>query len=220
MHVVDWTSPAGKRRLLTVLDDAEAAHYGWATALALPRRPPGRWSFGVDRPDGGLTPARRRAERARWRTTLRDAVRVADAAVASDVFDCYPSIAPRAIRLASACSDGDPEPLLAFLAAAHDAGGRGLPIGPSPSAALADAVLAIADAEAAAAGVAPIRWVDDVVFAGGRGAVSRAERAWRRTLSDLGLRDHEGKRRTLEPGRTVVGASLLGRPAHVIMRSS
>jgi hypothetical protein len=215
MQVVRWTSPAGKRRSLTILTDAEAARYRHVATLALRGRQPAAWSFGVEGAHGRAWHARRTA----WGFAVRSALGRADAAIASDIVECYPSIGPRAIRLATGWAGGDPEPLLAFLASAHDAGGTGLPIGPSPSAAIADAVLAIADAESRAAGVAPIRWVDDVVFAGSRRQVARAERAWRIALADLGLRDHEGKRRCIDDRTHAPTASQLTRPGRVIMRS-
>jgi hypothetical protein len=216
MQVVRWTSPSGKRRLLTLLDDAEGAHYRHVTELALRRAPRGRSSLGLDHPQGRPWHERRTA----WRIALDAALRRADVAIASDVRECYPSIGARAIRLAAARAGGDADPLLAFLASTHDAGSSGVPIGPAPSAAIADAVLAIADAESLAAGLTPVRWVDDVVFAGGRAQVARAERSWRAALADLGLRDHEGKRRTIGAGTHAAAPSLLTRPARVIMRSS
>jgi hypothetical protein len=42
----------------------------------------------------------------------------------------------------------------------------------------------------------PIRWVDDVVFAGDRDPVAWASRAWRDALVELRMREHEGKRTT------------------------
>ena len=83
-----------------------------------------------------------------------------------------------------------------FLRALADAGVRGLPVGPDPSAILANGVLAHADRLAAAAGCRPIRWVDDVVFAAaGPGGAIRAFDAWRRGLAELGLEAHDGKTR-------------------------
>jgi len=71
-----------------------------------------------------------------------------------------------------------------------------LPIGPDPSAILANGILAVADREAAAAGCRPIRWVDDVVFAAaGPRSAQRAFDAWRRSLEGLGLEAHDGKTR-------------------------
>jgi hypothetical protein len=213
MQVVRWTSPAGKRRLLTVLDPAGAARYRRVTRLALPRL----------RTVPGSAPAGRtwQQERAAWRAVLRAELATAEVAVASDVVDCFPSIGPGAIERAVVRAGGDAEPLLGFLAEAHAAGITGLPIGPPASAVIADAVLAIADEQARVGGIPPIRWVDDVVFAGDRGTVARAERAWRRALRDLGLRDHEGKRRELADEDGVrLGLSLPRGRARVIMRSS
>ena len=70
--------------------------------------------------------------------------------------------------MAARRAGGAPEPLLAQLARLGQTGVRGLPVGPDPSAWMAEAVLAIADERARLAGTAPIRWVDDVVFAGDR----------------------------------------------------
>src|SRR5205809_1035983 len=77
-----------------------------------------------------------------------------------------------------------PEELGAFHRALRDEGVRGLPVGPDPSAILANGILAIADRAAAAeAGGHPIRWVDDVVLvAAGRRSATRAFDAWRRAL--------------------------------------
>jgi hypothetical protein len=216
VQVMRWTSPAGKQRLLTVLDTTDAVRFREATGVALPRPPAAPRSFGCERPPGRSW----HEERAAWRSALGAAMHAGDVAVVSDVADCYPSIGPRAIRMASALAGGDPDALLAFLGRTRSAGARGLPIGPTPSAVIADAILAIADLEAAAAGVVPIRWVDDVVFAGSRPAVARAERAWRAALRNLGLRDHEGKRREVRTLGDLSSPSLAARPERVIMRSS
>ena len=216
MQVVRWISPTGRRRLLTTLDAVEVARFRWATAIALPHPPAAPRSFGCAHPPGRPWHEQREA----WRGTVRAAMRAADVTIASDVASCYPSIGARAIRMASTLAGGEPDELLAFLRRTAAAGAPGLPIGPTPSAAIAEVVLTIADREAAVAGVLPIRWVDDVVFAGSRDHVARAERAWRAALRDLGLRDHEGKRRVLEtsPGRS--SPSFAARPERVIMRSS
>ena len=118
----------------------------------------------------------------------------ASSVLRSDVTECFPSIGERAIRIAAAHAGGDPVPLLRLIRRYREAGGFGIPIGPSASARVADAVLALADERARAAGCLPVRWVDDVVFAGDRGAVARGSRAWREALLELGLQEHEGKR--------------------------
>ena len=126
--------------------------------------------------------------------------------------------------MAARRANGDAEPLLAFLERMHEGGVAGLPIGPGPSSTIANAVLAIADRRAATSGIAPIRWVDDVVFAGDRDPVARAAAAWRRALGDLGLREHEGKRRVIpaEPDAVaaILGPCLAARSHRVIMRST
>ncbi len=221
MLVERWTSPAGKRRFLTKLDHAEATLYRDVTEIAMPRRPDAPRSFGSAHPRG------RRSwhqERAAWRAEVRGALDGAIAIEVCDVADCYPSIGAPAIRMAARWASGDPEPLLAFLERMHQGGAVGLPIGPDPSSTIADAVLAIADQRATTAGIAPIRWVDDVIFAGDREQVARAARAWRRTLRDLGLREHEGKRRSTsaepEAVATILRPCLAARSQRVIMRSS
>jgi hypothetical protein len=221
MLVERWTSPAGKRRLLTRLDPAEATLYHRVTEIAIPRPPVGARSFGSAHPRG-----RRpwHQERVAWRAEVRGALDGAGAVHVSDVADCYPSIGATAIRMAARWASGDPEPLLAFLERMHEGGAVGLPIGPDPSSVIADAVLAIADQRATTAGIAPIRWVDDVVFAGDQEQVARAARVWRGALRDLGLREHEGKRRSIPAGPEAVGKilgpCLAARSQRVIMRSS
>ena len=60
--------------------------------------------------------------------------------------------------------------------------------------------------------MSPIRWVDDVVFAGDRDAVRRAHAAWTRALDDVGLRENEAKRGTFVPG-TLEGIAVIGAPS-------
>ena len=136
----------------------------------------------------------------------------ADLVIVSDVAACYPSISSAAIRAAARRAGGEPEPLLAQLARFRDAGVRGIPIGPAPSAWVSEAILSIADERARKAGLAPIRWVDDVVFAGDRDAVERASAAWARALSDVGLQENESKRRSFRQG-TSDGIAVVGAPS-------
>jgi hypothetical protein len=125
--------------------------------------------------------------------------------VRSDVRDCYGSMGERALHAIRIGPELD-----GFLRALADAGVRGVPVGPDPSAILANAILAIADREAAAAGCRAIRWVDDVLLvAAGRGSAQRAFDAWRRALAELGLEAHEGKTRRFVAGRGC-GAFLAG----------
>jgi hypothetical protein len=213
MRLEPWTSPAGKRRVLTRLDLDEHRRYAWSVAVAFPRPRPAPTVFGSPAPGRKVALA---AERRRWHAAIR-ARAAAPAVVRSDVADCFPSIGERSIRMAAMHAGGDPRPLLQVLEDYRGAGGTGIPIGPPASGAIADAVLAIADELARTAGCVPIRWVDDVVFAGHRDAVSRASRAWRGALVELGMREHEGKRTTsLIDVRTSPGA----RGGRGIMRGS
>jgi hypothetical protein len=96
----------------------------------------------------------------------------AGAFVAADVRRCYLSIGPdlvgRTLRRLG-CERDDVRDLTTMLEALDTAGVRGLPIGPNPSAVLANAVLAGADEALRAAGVRHLRWVDDVwIFAPSR----------------------------------------------------
>jgi hypothetical protein len=199
-----WTSPSGTRRLLVHLEDDTAVVYARAARLAVPRPISGPRALGsARRPD---RPPSFPRERRAWRTALLAALATASYVETGDVASCYASIHERAIRAAAAAAGGDPEPVLRFLARTRSLGVPGLPIGPLASSYLADAVLAVADAEAARVGAPPVRWVDDVVFAGDRGAVERSARAWRRALVELGLAPHVGKRRCGAPARVEAGS--------------
>jgi hypothetical protein len=193
MQLEGWTSPAGKRRVLTRLDAGERRRYARAVALAFPDPRIGPSVFGSPARTMSLA-----AERRRWRAAVRARAAGARSVVVSDVAACYPSVGEEAIRAAAARAGGDAMPLLRELRRYREVGGRGIPIGPTASGMIADAVLALADDRAAAAGCAPVRWVDDVVFAGERDAVARASRAWRLALIELGMREHDGKR-TADP---------------------
>jgi len=137
-------------------------------------------------------------ERRAWRSALIEAANPGAVVVVSDVAACYPSIGELALRAASRAAGGDPAPLIEELRRVWANGSRGLPIGPAASSYLADAVLAIADAAADGAGVVPVRWVDDVAFVGDHRSVGRSARAWAATLRELGLREHDGKHRSVE----------------------
>jgi len=220
VHLERWISPSGKRRWLTSLDPREARSYADAVSVAFPRLQVGPRSFAVPTRPGRPWPARHA-----WQRTVATEFASATLVIVSDVADCYPSIGERAIRKAVRRAGGDPALLVAQLRHLRAGGVRGLPVGPSPSATVAEAVLSIADARARAAGVVPIRWVDDVVFAGDRDAVRRAERAWRATLEELGLHENEAKRRSLranvgEEIRVIGPPSLTARIRRGIIRSS
>jgi hypothetical protein len=186
------TSSGGERRIAR-LDPRDDATYRRLVAPLVPaiERSLGPGVFATRTVDGrtGPWPRQRRA----WRRATRSAIARMDdvAVIVSDVRDCYGSMGERALTPLSP----DPE-LTAFLRSLTEAGVRGLPVGPDPSAILANGILAIADHEAAEAGCPPIRWVDDVIFvAVGRRSAQRAFDGWRRGLERLGLQAHDGKTR-------------------------
>jgi hypothetical protein len=185
--------PRGGERRIARLDPRDDAIYRRLVAPLVPaiERSLGREVFANRAVDGRIVPWPR--QRRAWRRATRSAIaRVDDVAViVSDVRDCYGSMGERA--LAPMAPDRE---LVAFLRTLTEEGVRGLPVGPDPSAILANGILAIADHEAAAAGCHPIRWVDDVIFvAAGRRSAQRAFDAWRRSLEGMGLQAHDGKTR-------------------------
>ncbi len=132
-------------------------------------------------------------ERRGWRRAVRDVSRGAELLITADVQDCFASIGEPALSAAARHMGGDASSLLRYARRFRALGIGGLPVGPRPSAVAANAVLSIADEAARSAGILPVRWVDDVLFAGGRADVVRAHRAWRRALRELGLRDNPAK---------------------------
>ena len=204
------SKPGGGDRWLVRLDPRDQRTYRDLVLPLVPRieRSVGPLAFAARATSGGgLRPWP--AARAAWRRAIRRSMGASGRVViVSDVRDCYPSVGERALE-AVACSDQ----LRTFLRGVADAGVRGIPVGPDPSAILANGVLAYADRAAAAAGCRPIRWVDDVVMvAAGRRPVIRAFDAWRRALAELGLEAHDGKTRMFtDVDEALVGIGSQGR---------
>jgi len=144
-----------------------------------------------------------RAARARWRRAVgRPGAR--GLRVHVDVADCYDSIRPEVVAASLRAAGADPRALVRLLHELVDHGVPGLPVGPEPSAVLANAVLAPVDLAVAAADVPHVRWVDDIVaFVPGRRPAVRVTDAVRRELEVLGLRPNEAKTR-IEDRRTPV----------------
>ncbi|TMK36029.1 MAG: hypothetical protein E6G58_07515 [Actinobacteria bacterium] len=204
-----YGTPRGGDRWLARLQPSDERTYRRLVLPLVPRieRSSGPGAFAARHaPDGRLRPVR--GARSAWRRAVRGSILepTAQVVIMSDVRDCYPSMGERALE-ALGCSGA----LASFLRALEEAGVRGLPVGPDPSAILANGVLAHADRAAAAAGCRPIRWVDDVVLvAAGRRPAIRAFDAWRRGLAELGLEAHDGKSRMFTDVRealTTVGGS-------------
>jgi len=120
------------------------------------------------------------------------------AAFVGDVRDCYGSITPQVVWPTLRAA-GVPLPAAAricgILRDFETRGVRGLPIGPVPSAVLANAVLVPVDRALADAVDGPaFRWVDDVVaFVTHARAAEAAAAAFGRALGELGLSAHPEK---------------------------
>jgi len=215
------SKPGGGDRWLVRLDPRDQRSYRQLVLPLVPRieRSVGPLAFAARATsDGRLRPWP--GARSAWRRAVRRSILGGSGSVVivSDVRDCYPSVGERALE-AVACS----HELRSFLRGVADAGVRGIPVGPDPSAILANGVLGYADRAAAAVGCRPIRWVDDVVMvAAGRRPAVRAFDAWRRALGELGLEAHDGKTRMFtDVDEAIAGIGSLGssgvRRAHGII---
>jgi hypothetical protein len=206
-----YSRSGGGDRWLVRLDPRDQRTYRELVLPLVPRieRSVGPLAFAA-RPssDGGLRPWP--GARSAWRRAVRRSIMRASGSVVivSDVRDCYPSMGERALE-AVACSDQ----LRTFLRGVADAGVRGIPVGPDPSAILGNGVLAYADRAAAAGGCRPIQGGEEVVRGvAGRRPVIRAFDAWRRALGELGLEAHDGKTRLFtDVGEALVKIGSLGR---------
>lgn len=195
--------PRGGTRSMTRLDARDARRYEEAVGAIVPavERALTPWVFANrSRPVPGgvaLAPwgeARRRYERAiaagttgPWR-----------AAFVGDVARCYPSIGARTVRDALR-NLGVPEAelrrVIDLLAEFQDRGVPGLPVGPTGSAVVANAVLAPVDrALTRTAGRPALWWVDDVVvFTTDLAGARRARSEFDRSLERIGLAAHPSK---------------------------
>jgi hypothetical protein len=194
----------GERRWLVDLHVADLRRYERAVA---PLVAPIEAALGAGvfanraRADGRLQPVG--PARRSWRRALTTlaAGGPGRAAFIGDVRRCYASIDVASVDRALAGIGIDAstrEPVTAFLRACAREGIRGLPVGPSPSAIVANAVLAVADSAVSATGATWLRWVDDVIMvADDPIAAARAFDAWTASLATLGLAPHEGKCRRI-----------------------
>jgi hypothetical protein len=138
--------------------------------------------------------------------------------VFTDVRDCYRSIRPAVVRDALASLGADPGSCVrvrGFLEELVARGIRGLPVGPAPSAVLANAVLAVADHTLERLRVPYLRWVDDVVAGTpDRNTAERVVAELAAALGRVGLALNESKTRIVaDPAaeRLAVRASMGGR---------
>jgi hypothetical protein len=205
--------PGGGTRLLTQLDPAGDADYREAVRPLAGRieRTLGPEVLAIRtawRTDGwSLTPWE--PARDAWRRQLRRALREATPGTTfatADVRDCYGSISGETI---DALLGPEAAHAVALLRGLHEAGVRGLPVGPEPSAILANAVLARLDETIRAHGIPHLRWVDDLVLWGPAGDVRAAVPALHAAAAAVGLRLHRRKTRIIDD-RDEAAAVLLG----------
>jgi hypothetical protein len=115
----------------------------------------------------------------------------------ADVADCYAQLGSATVTrtLRDRGADGDDTVRIRrWLDRLGEHGVRGLPVGPAPSAVLANAALGTVDERLTDAGVRHVRWVDDfIVVAGSVRAAVGALDVLTSSLDRLGLRLHPGK---------------------------
>jgi hypothetical protein len=204
--------PGGGERLLARLGTVDADAYARAVAGAAPA---------IERALGPNVLANRmtRAGLADWRPAWGRLVRWVRAArregaelAVLDVRDFFASVSPPVADRALAALGCDARDVRAVLERTAGDGVPGLPVGPSESAVLANAVLLPVDRAVRDVGLAHVRWVDDLVIAAptrraARGGIDRARRA----LEPLGLDAHPEKTRVPDgdPGSTRLGSLAL-----------
>jgi Reverse transcriptase (RNA-dependent DNA polymerase) len=198
---------AGSERRLAVLDpetrdryrrlvarSAGAVEAGLSDAVVANRVS----SWRLEPPELRLRPWR--AERRIFAARLISLSGRAEAIAFADVHRCFASIPAERVGQALRRLEVDAaEEVEGFLRDLESDGVRGLPVGPPPSAVLANAVLAALDSSLEGAGVPHLRWVDDVVLAAAD--ASAALDLVRSALGRIGLRLNERKTRVIaDPG--------------------
>jgi Reverse transcriptase (RNA-dependent DNA polymerase) len=207
LRFADVPRRGGGSRRLVVLGERDAVTYERVVARVAPRverrLPAGVLANRSSVDASGLRlhpwePARRR-----WHDTVQRLLAAPrpPVVIVTDVSDCYRSIASettvRGLR-AAGCGRDDVAAVAGFLWSLRDRGIRGLPVGPAPSAVLANAALMPLDDALAATGAVSLRWVDDVVvFSATPSDAARVLHVVRATLDALGLAPNEAKTRIL-----------------------
>lgn len=165
----------------------------------------------IDPPALRLRPFAR--ERAAFRRRLAALAARQPHLLFADVRACFPSIGPdvvaRALRSAG-CGERSVAGVVGSLRRLEDSGVRGLPVGPDPSAVLANAVLAAVDRSIEAVGLPHLRWVDDLVVGVRDPAeADRVLRAVSPALAEAGLELNGTKTRLVTgPGPVALPTSL------------
>lgn len=203
----------GAVRLLCVLDPLVHARY---RALVARVAPAIERSLAPSVGSGRCLPGRRglrlEAWGPAWRRHSRAVARLAGRSgplLRMDVRDFFGSVGldPLCDALRRARADReDVEELRGLLRRFATGGVRGLPVGPEPSAVLANLALVEADRALARLGLPSVRWCDDVTIGLGRTDRAAAVQAWAAALHPLGLRPAGEKTRMLEPGQPPVAS--------------
>jgi hypothetical protein len=177
-------------------------------------------AYAVEPPELRFVPWR--VERAAFAARLGAIAARCPCLVVADVRDCYGSIRPEVVRdaLAGVGADGgDADRIRSFLDELAARGVRGLPVGPAPSAVLANAVLIAVDRALQRWGIPYLRWVDDVVAGTpDRDTAERVTAGLGAALDRVGLALNESKTRVvIDPAaeHLAVRASMAGRRARV-----
>ncbi|HWL91381.1 MAG TPA: RNA-directed DNA polymerase [Actinomycetota bacterium] len=193
--------PGGGLRWITRLDPAGDAEYRQAVSPLAGRIEgalgPEVFAIRTRPAPGGWRPAPWAPARAAWRKALRHAIDEPTRGTAfavADVRDCYGSISPETV---DALLGPEAAHAVAFLRRLRERGVRGLPIGPYPSAIVANAVLREMDRAIRGTGARHARWVDDVFLWGTHDEVRRALVALGESANAWGLALHERKTRHL-----------------------
>ncbi|HEX6580392.1 MAG TPA: RNA-directed DNA polymerase [Actinomycetota bacterium] len=195
------SKPGGGTRWLTVLDPADDAAYRASVGPLVGRIErslgPEVVAVRAKRDDAGWTLAPWEAARVTWRSSIRRAILDTPGATfaLADVRDCYASISLETITV---LLGPEAAQAVALLHRFREGGVPGLPVGPEPSAVLANAALSHLDRAIRSAGARHLRWVDDVVLWGSADEVRTAMAAMRTAGEAIGLALNRDKTRVFE----------------------
>jgi hypothetical protein len=196
-RLVSVPRPDGGTRTLTVLSGDDERRYRLAVARVARRIERALGPEAMANRANGLRREPWRPARAAFVEARRRLGAHAQVLVVTDVRDCYASIdaAVVAADLAALGAGADEiDDIETILRRFEGSGVRGLPVGPEPSAILANGVLARVDAVLREQGLAHMRWVDDVTIAApDRRRALTALEAFRRSLAARGLEANEAK---------------------------
>ncbi len=214
-------TPGGKVRWITSLSPEASEAYAAAVSAVVPAVERGLGPGVVaDRAcpghDGGpelrLVPWER--ARRRWRMEARSGLAgEVRAIVIADVRECFASITPASVSRAlceAGATEAAIEAVVSCLRAFEDEGVEGLPVGPPPSAVLANATLTRLDDALRRERRPYLRWVDDIVaFAPSLPAARRSLEQLRRAGAAVGLELHGSKTRILDHRDDAIAALKL-----------